>query len=167
MFATQALPVLAPLVTRGAGLPPEAIGRLYGLTMIGSVLFMAFAMPILARLGPVRTQQLGAVLAAIGLLTAVAGSGIALLIAALLVGIGNAPSIPAGSRILAATAPAAHRTLIFSAKQAGAPLGGMIAGIVLPPLALQGFDWRRADYPSRRHRRCALRDRGLSARPRC
>ncbi|MGG5823839.1 MFS transporter [Falsiroseomonas sp. HW251] len=138
VFATQALPVLAPLVTRDAGVPPEAIGRLYGLAMIGSVLFMALGMPILARLGPVRTLQIGAGLAALGLLAAAAGSPMALLIAALLVGLGNAPSIPAGSRILAATVPAAHRTLIFSVKQAGAPLGGMIAGVILPPLALFG-----------------------------
>jgi MFS family permease len=136
VFATQALPVLAPLVTRGAGLPPEAIGRIFGLTMIGSVLFMAFGMPLLARLGPVRTLQLGAGVAGLGLAAAVIGSPLALFVAALLVGLGNAPSTPAASRILAVTAPPAHRTLIFSAKQAGAPLGGMIAGMVLPPLAL-------------------------------
>jgi hypothetical protein len=57
LFATQALPVVASLVTRGAGLPPEAIGQLYGLSMLGSVLFMAFGTPVLARLGPVRTLQ--------------------------------------------------------------------------------------------------------------
>jgi MFS family permease len=143
VFATQALPVLAPLMTRGAGLPPEAIGQIFGLTMLGSVLFMAFGTPVLARLGPVRTLQLGAGIAACGLVAAVIGSPVMLFLAALLVGLGSAPSTPAGSRILAATAPPAHRTLIFSAKQAGAPLGGMIAGGLLPPLAF-GLGWPAA-----------------------
>mgnify|MGYP003347142796 CR=1 FL=1 len=46
---------------------------------------------------------------------------------ALLLGIGYGPMPPAGSRILAATAPKQHRSLIFSIKQAGAPAGGAIA----------------------------------------
>ena len=39
-------------------------------------------------------------------------------------------------------APKRHRTLLFSIKQAGVPLGGMIAGVILPPLAV--IDWRFA-----------------------
>ncbi|MGG5822970.1 MFS transporter [Falsiroseomonas sp. HW251] len=135
VFATQALPVLAPLVTRGTGMAPEAIGRVYGVAQLGTILFLLFGMPVLARLGPVRTLQLGAGLAGLGLTAAVFGSPLAVFAAALLIGLGNAPSIPAGSRILAATAPPAHRTLIFSVKQAGAPLGGMTAALVLPWLA--------------------------------
>jgi hypothetical protein len=45
--ATQALPIIAPLVTRSTGLAPEAIGPIFSVTMLGSVLFMAFGMPVL------------------------------------------------------------------------------------------------------------------------
>src|SRR5439155_15189169 len=36
-----------------------------------------------------------------------------------------------------------HRNLIFSIKQAGVPLGGVLAGLVLPTL-VEGFGWRAA-----------------------
>jgi MFS family permease len=44
---------------------------------------------------------------------------------------------------LAATAPTGHRTLIFSVKQAGAPAGGMLAGLVTAPVAY-AFGWQAA-----------------------
>src|SRR5271163_2928213 len=56
---------------------------------------------------------------------------------------GYGPSPPAGSRILAATAPKQHRTLIFSIKQAGAPAGGALAGLILAPIAAR-FGWHVA-----------------------
>jgi hypothetical protein len=68
----------------------------------------------------VRTPQAGAVLSALAMLVAATGLAPALLLASLLLGIGYGPSPPAGGRILAATAPPGHRTLIFSIKQAGA-----------------------------------------------
>jgi MFS family permease len=64
----------------------------------------------------------------------------ALAFAALMLGVGYGPSPPAGSRILAATAPPRHRSLIFSVKQAGAPLGGVLAGLVTAPIAA-AFGW--------------------------
>jgi len=61
----------------------------------------------------------------------------------LMMGIGYGPSPPAGSRILAATAPPGHRTLIFSIKQAGAPAGGAVAGLLLAPVAA-AWSWPAA-----------------------
>jgi MFS family permease len=59
-----------------------------------------------------------------------------------LIGFGYAPSTPAGSDLLQRFAPKRHRTLLFSIKQAGVPLGGVLGGVLLPPLAL--IDWRLA-----------------------
>ncbi|MBW6399576.1 MFS transporter [Roseomonas sp. HJA6] len=134
-FMTQSLPVVAPLITASAGLAPERVGNLSSLTALGTVLFLLLGGPYLARLGPVRTLQAGAALSATALLAAGFGTVAALGFAALLLGIGYGPSPPAGSRILAATAPKEHRTLIFSVKQAGAPLGGALAGLVSAPIA--------------------------------
>jgi predicted MFS family arabinose efflux permease len=50
-------------------------------------------------------------------------------------GLGYGPSAPAGSNVLQRHAPAAHRNLVFSVKQAGVPLGGVVAGLALPALA--------------------------------
>lgn len=134
-FMTQSLPVIAPMITASAGLAPERIGNLSSLVSFGTVLFLLLGGPFLARLGPVRMLQAGALACAAALLVAGLGGVAALAIASLLLGAGYGPSPPAGSRILAATAPKEHRTLIFSVKQAGAPLGGALAGLVAAPIA--------------------------------
>lgn len=134
-FLTQSLPVLAPLITASAGMSPESIGNLAALVAFGTVLFLLLGGPVLARWGPVRTLQAGAAMSAVAMLVAVMGTAPALVLASLLLGIGYGPSPPAGSRILAATAPKGHRTLIFSVKQAGAPLGGALAGLATAPIA--------------------------------
>jgi MFS family permease len=134
-FLSQSLPIVAPLLTAHAGLSPERIGYMSSLISLGSVLFFLFGGPVLARLGPVRMLQAGMVLTCGGLALVSVGWWPALVLAALVMGIGYGPSAPAGSRILAATAPSGHRTLIFSIKQAGAPLGGALAGLVLAPVA--------------------------------
>jgi MFS family permease len=139
----QCLPVVAPLLTRSTGLAPERIGNLSSLTSVGSCLFLAFGSPILARLGPVRSLQLGSLLAVAAMAIAASGSWPALVLAALLLGLGYGPTPPAGSRILAKTAPPAHRTLIFSIKQAGAPAGGAMAGLIVAPFAV-AYGWPSA-----------------------
>ena len=134
-FLTQSLPVLAPLITESAGLAPESIGNLSSLTAFGTVMFLLLGGPFLARLGPVRMLQAGAAMGAVAMVLAGFGSLPALIVASFVLGIGYGPSPPAGSRILAATAPKGHRTLIFSVKQAGAPLGGALAGLISAPVA--------------------------------
>jgi MFS family permease len=58
-------------------------------------------------------------------------------------GLGYGVTTPAGSDILARTAPARHRGVLFSIKQAGMPLGGVLAGLSVPWLfGLMG--WREA-----------------------
>ncbi|MXP63530.1 MFS transporter [Roseomonas sp. M0104] len=133
----QTLPVVAPVMTDAVGLSPESIGYLAGLGSLGTALFLACGAPVLARLGPVRTLQAGLLLAAGSIGLAALGWPPVLLFASLLLGIGYGPTPPAGSRILAATAPPQHRTLIFSVKQAGAPLGAALAGLAGPVVALR------------------------------
>jgi MFS family permease len=73
---------------------------------------------------------------AVGLLVLSQPLGLLGLLGALAMGFGNGPNVPAGSQILIRLAPPAHRTLIFSIKQAGVPLGGALAGLVVAPLAM-------------------------------
>lgn len=134
-FMTQTMPVVAPLIMASVGLAPERIGNLSSLVAFGTVAFLLLGGPLLARLGPVRTLQAGALVSSTALLIASLGVLPALMLCSLLLGIGYGPTPPAGSRILAATAPKEHRTLIFSVKQAGAPLGGAMAGLIAAPIA--------------------------------
>lgn len=48
---------------------------------------------------------------------------------------------PAASHLLARFTSPGRRNLIFSLKQTGVPLGGVLAGLVAPPLA-EAVDWR-------------------------
>ena len=82
-FMTQSLPVIGPMLTASFGLAPETIGNLSALNAFGTVCFLAFGGPILARLGPVRMLQVGAAMSALGLLA---------------VGIGTMPALALSAR---------------------------------------------------------------------
>ncbi len=142
-FLGQAVPVVAPMMTADLGLPPEAIGNFSSLNTLGAILFLLFGTPLVARFGPARMLQAGALLSAAALLLAALGMAALLPLAAILMGVGYGPTGPAGSRILQATAPPRHRVLIFSVKQAGAPAGGALAGLVAAPVAAV-FGWQAA-----------------------
>jgi MFS family permease len=60
----------------------------------------------------------------------------AILAGALLVGFGYGPITPASSHLLARTTPAHRMSLVFSVKQTGVPLGGALAGAIVPSLQL-------------------------------
>eukprot|EP01037_Dinobryon_pediforme_P018009 gene18009-18246_t len=139
-FGGHSMPIIAPLLMAGAGLAPERIGNLSSLNSIGAVFFLMFGGPLLVRWGPVRSLQIGGLVCVLGLGLVASGAWPLLMVGAFLMGLGYGPSPPAGSRILSATAPARHRTLIFSIKQAGAPAGGAVAGLVLAPVASH-FGW--------------------------
>lgn len=135
-FAAAAIPLLGPILMQRWGLAPENIGYFSAIVSAGICWFLACGGPMLDHHGPVRTLQFGLLSVAAGLALLaqpIVSLGLA---GALLVGLGLAPNTPAGSQVLMRTAPAGHRTLVFSIKQAGVPLGGAIAGIVVAPLVL-------------------------------
>lgn len=142
-FMGQSLPVIAPLIMASAGLAPERVGNLSSLTALATVLYLMIGGVFLSRMGPVRMLQLGTTVAVTALLVASLGQAWAIFLAAFMLGLGYGPTPPAGSRMLAATAPPAHRSLIFSVKQAGAPAGGALAGLIAAPVAL-AYGWPAA-----------------------
>ncbi len=134
-LASRVLPVLGPAVTLAAGVPPESIGHVAAAIALGTMWFLMSGVPLLGRFGPVRLLQLGGILAVAALVLAMSGSWPLLLIAAFLIGVAYGPSPPAGSDILNRHAPPGHRSLVFSVKQSGVPLGGAIAGLAVPAAA--------------------------------
>jgi MFS family permease len=125
---------LAPVLTASSGLTPDAVGYLAAAGTVGSMLFLASGNPLIARLGPIRALQGGLAVSIIGVLIMVEPTATTLFASSLLVGIGYGPSAPAASDILLRHSPAHRRSLIFSLKQAGVPLGGVLAGLTLPAL---------------------------------
>lgn len=145
VFVSQTIPVVAPIMTAELGLAPERVGNLATLSTLGAILFLLFGTPFVAAFGPARLLQWGVVVGALAMALAASGVVWLLPLASLLMGIGYGPTGPASSRILHETAPPRHRMLIFSIKQAGAPAGGALAGLVAAPIAAV-FGWQVAAW---------------------
>ena len=135
-LAAAAVPLLGPILTQRWGMAPETIGYVSAVVSAGICWFLACGGPMLDHHGPIRSLQLGLVFIAAGLGLLSQPVGLLGFAGALLLGLGLAPNTPAGSQILMRNAPPRHRTLVFSIKQAGVPLGGAIAGLTVAPLVL-------------------------------
>jgi len=133
--------VMAPVVALELGVSPQGIGWFVALEYLFAMASGLACGALIGRYGPIRVCQISVGLAALGL---AAGSGGALLLvfaAAGLIGSGYGLVNPVSSHILARTAPAHMMSLIFSIKQTGVPLGGALAGALVPPLVLY-LSWR-------------------------
>lgn len=140
-FLMRVLPVIAPELTAAAGVAPEKIGILAGIVAGGTMWFLVGGSLLLAFFGPVRLLQLGALIGAAGTIAVITANWWILLVASFFIGVGYGPSPPAGSEILTRAAPKGRRSLIMSIKQSGVPLGGALAGLILPPIAAHA-GWR-------------------------
>lgn len=148
MVATQiaaacviaAVPVMAPAIALDIGADASLVGIYAGLVFTAATLCSAWSGTLIARLGPVRTNQLALCASAIGVTFACAATLPFVALAGLLVGAGYGPNTPSSSQVLSRVTPAGRRALVFSLKQSGSPLGGMLAGFMLPPIvALAGW----------------------------
>jgi len=133
--------VMAPVVALELGASPQAIGWFVALEYVFAMVSGLACGALIARYGPVRVCQISVGLAAAGL--AVGGAALlpALVFAAGLIGTGYGLVNPVSSHILARASPPHMMSLIFSIKQTGVPLGGALAGVLVPPLVLY-LDWR-------------------------
>lgn len=137
------LPVFAPLLMQAADMPPQAYGWVGGAVGLGAVwLYMANSAFTVA-LGPVRALRVAALVGIAGAVLVLSGEFVLILAGAVLIGFGYATTTPAGSQILADHTPREHRGTLFSLRQAGVPIGGVIAGAGAGGL-VAGLGWRVA-----------------------
>ena len=142
-MAPMAIPLLGPVVVVLFDLNPGYIGGLAALTYgIGMISAIASG-SVIRKFGPLRVGQLSLLLCGAGLWIGAAGSIPLLFVGVLLIGAGIGPSTPASSHILARFSPPHLAPLIFSIKQTGVPLGGIMAG-TLYPFWLGLVDWQGA-----------------------
>jgi MFS family permease len=140
-FLTRVVPTIAPAMLPDLGWSDTAIGYLAAATTAGSIAFLLTGIPLIRRAGPIRALQIGMLVGAFGVAVLAFPLFVAPLVASFLLGVGYGPSTPAGSEVLQRYAPARHRNLIFSVKQAGVPVGGVFAGLTLPLIA-EAEGWR-------------------------
>ncbi len=139
-LAAVAVSVLAPEISRDAGIPAELLGVFVGVLYAGSMFSGLVSGAFIDRHGPIRVSQVATLFAAAGL-AAVTGPLPLLAAASLVMGMGYGPITPASSQILVRTTPRERMALTFSLKQTGVPLGAAIAGVLLPAL-VGAIGWR-------------------------
>ena len=142
-MALLALPVMAPVVARALDVPTTYTGLYVALVYAGAMAASLAAGAAVARFGAIRVSQTGLLLCAAGLGLCAVPSLPAIALGALLIGLGYGPITPASSHLLALTTPAHRLSLVFSVKQTGVPLGGVLAGAGVPGLLLL-VDWQGA-----------------------
>jgi len=136
--------VVAVQASAALGVKSTSIGIYMAVLYITGMLAGLGAGSFLARYGVIRTCQAALLAAGLGLgLAGAVPLWWVAIAAAVLIGIGMGPLNPASSRILARHAPAQWLPFVFSVKQTGTPMGGMLAGLLLPPL-MALYDWRVA-----------------------
>ena len=137
------IPVLAPPIAAETGMSASLVGVytafLYGGSMISSLAGGGF----LLRYGALRVSQACLLVVAIGLLINMPGYIYLFVLGAIVTGLGGGPSTPASSQILARYTNPATAPFVFSIKQTGVPVGGVIAGALLP-VFVEMFGWRGA-----------------------
>jgi MFS family permease len=139
------LSTIAPKVAESLGVAPVLVGYHVGLTFGAAAVASVYGGIIVLRLGAARTTQISMVSSVIGLaLLALPHVGF-IALGSLFIGIGMGFAAPAAAHLLARHTSPERRNLLFSIKQTGVPLGGVIVALAAPVLAVTvGWRWSLA-----------------------
>lgn len=137
------VPVFAPVAAGEMGIAPRYIGLYVAVIYIGSMISSLWSGDFVLRFGAIRVSQVCLGLCGAGLALVATASVPLLVVSALVIGLGYGPITPASSHILAGNIPSHRMALGFSLKQTGVPVGGALAGAVVPSLVLWA-GWRHA-----------------------
>lgn len=142
-MAVSAVAVLAPEIAVAIDLDAKLIGVFTAVLYAAAALIGAVTGTLIPRYGAIRVCQLMMVLAAGGVLCISLASPVPALLSALLLGLAYGPFNPASAHVLWGLASSRWQPLIFSVKQMGVPLGGALAGALLPLVAVT-YGWQTA-----------------------
>ena len=143
-MAAYSIPAAAPAIAAELDIAGERVGifisLVYGVGMISAVLSPSF----IHRYGAVRVSQYTLLCGMVMMVVASLGGTVgALVIGAVLLGCGYGATAPTSAHLLMKRTPPDIRNLVFSIRQVGVPLGGVLGGLLVPPLVL-GFGWQAA-----------------------
>jgi MFS family permease len=142
-FCTVAIGALAPELQADLGLSRGEIGLLTGLVSAGASLASRRAGALTDSAGPATVLALALLLFAAAFAAAAVAPTAALVMAALFVaGLGYGGTNPP-TNVVVAGRMTGRIGFFMSLKQTGVPIGGFLAGLVLPPIAV-AVSWRAA-----------------------
>lgn len=136
-------PVFVSLAAPEMGLSANAIGVYTSVIYAAACVAAATSGGPIRRHGAIRFSQLCLLYCAAGLVLVASANVPLVLIGAVLLGAGYGPITPASSHLLIRQTPPARRSLVFSIKQTGVPVGGALAGILVPALVI-ALGWKGA-----------------------
>ncbi len=135
------VPVFMPVAVGELNLPASHVGLFMSMIYVGSTMVAPISGYFIDRFGPIGVSQVCLVLCALGLGVLSIPVIPLMAIGAFIMGIGHGPVTPASSHLLIRTTPLAMMSFVFSIKQTGVPLGGALAGAVVPYLVM-AFGWK-------------------------
>jgi MFS family permease len=138
-----ALAAVAPKAAAELGISPALIGYQVAIVYFGALIAALFGGELVRRWGATRTSQAGLCLVAAGCVVSTLGALPAIALGAWVIGLGYGVTNPAASHLLTRASIKRNMNLVFSVKQTGVPIGGVISGVLLPPITL-GFGWHAA-----------------------
>ena len=136
-------PVLAPPAQADIGVSASSVGIVTALIYLSATFGALLSARLIARHGPMRMSQCSLLLAGAGVALMTTANVFLVALGALVIGLGYGQVTPSSSAILAERAPERLRAFIFSLKQTGVPIGGAVAGAMLPAL-IHALGWKVA-----------------------
>lgn len=135
------LPAIAPKVAGELGISASVIGYQIMIAYLGAMLTSLMVGGLISRLGAWRTSQLSLLMFGLGHLGFMTGDLGVMIGSSFVMGFGYGIVNPPSSHILNQIATPKNRNLIFSLRFTGVPVGGIIASLAAPALALD-FGWQ-------------------------
>ena len=142
-MAVFTVAVFAPAAAADIGVDATTIGAFMSIAYTVAMVAGLAAGTLLARYGALRVSQLTMLCVAAGMAAIVLASPLAAVACAVFIGMAYGPGNPASAHVLSRVSSPARRPLIFSIRQTGVPLGGLLAGAAVPSIVLL-FGWRGA-----------------------
>lgn len=141
-MANLILPTVAPKVAETLGVNPALIGYQVSLTSAVAMISSFFAGNAVLRWGAGRSTQICAVLCASGFALFTVPSVAAIAAGSVMVGVAWSLNGPAAAELIVNYTGLGRRNLMFSIKQTGVPIGGLVIALVAPTMAVTvGWRW--------------------------
>jgi len=130
------IPAIAPAVAADLGVTPALVGYQFTLAYLGAMTSSLIVGGLVQRFGAWRTSQSSLGLLALGHLIMMTGQLELMVVGSVATGLGYGMMNPPALDLLNRVATPSNRNLVFSVRFTGVPIGGVLASLIAPSLAL-------------------------------